>query len=393
MLYSRMISGPPLDAVLSSALYLQLVQLPGSDAYEVPSSIVLDRVCSVLAHNLLPIDMDDADDADAELFSDAKPKTRKTRTVAGSDDDDDDVDMDASGLIDDDDGDADTAAAPAAIIDTNLDAAVLDLLRAVSGFLRSFSLRDLTEVTEHYVETLGGAWAALRDHMAAGRDYSAALSLMPDILGAFASRLHGNVPSLLSLVFKSLLPLLLMCRADGSVSSPAPTKAVIEQGNAARALVLTIAGHVSSLEDAAPAWDKFVVLLQHMATRVPDRQEYRSHCAKSIATILAALPDANQTKFAEWLKRLIQSSKIGARAFGVDISRAIVVENGAKKYTFDASGLFVFATQRVQDRAPVVRARALQCVAAVFEAEGDIELRRQIAANLCTLKEIMGKVG
>ncbi|CAL1547496.1 unnamed protein product [Lymnaea stagnalis] len=61
------------------------------------------------------------------------------------------------------------------------------------------------------------------------------------------------------------------------------------------------------------------ILLQHICCKVPDRTEYRSHAAEAVIELLDCLPDLDFAQMLEWLKRLSKHKKVTQRGFAVDV--------------------------------------------------------------------------
>ena len=65
-----------------------------------------------------------------------------------------------------------------------------------------------------------------------------------------------------------------------------------------------------STELAEHALASVRVLLQHMCVKVPDKIEYRTHTARTLATILGMVPADCHARFMQWLYKYSKNVKV-----------------------------------------------------------------------------------
>ena len=51
------------------------------------------------------------------------------------------------------------------------------------------------------------------------------------------------------------------------------------------------------------------VLVQHLATRVPDKADFRREAAEAVVTLLSALPEAMLSSCVEWFTRSVSAPR------------------------------------------------------------------------------------
>ncbi|XP_061449004.1 condensin-2 complex subunit D3 [Rhineura floridana] len=200
-------------------------------------------------------------------------------------------------------------------------------------------------------------------------------------LQLLCSPLHSLEDKVLCLVFHRLLNVILMCaRRDISSGTSA---IILSQVTGARNLAVKF---ISSLTEEMKevAFPVLRILLQHICVKVPDKSEYRTYAALSVAQLLYKLPCAEHADFIAWLYQYSHNNKISYRVFALDVALALLdlPERVQDISLSEEQQMFLkhkFLVQdmvfgRCSDKAPTVRSKALSSFAQCLEAKATLNI-------------------
>ncbi|KAM7435860.1 Condensin-2 complex subunit D3 [Porites harrisoni] len=379
-------AGPKLEScILASNIYIVLVQIPGSGAYKVFHPLLFQKALDVL--RFWPQkETKKRKRVDEEASSGRKAKTRRGQggeiddmeNEDGSDFDDDESDDDDED-VNDVHGQVNTEQAKA-----NVKNKLLSLMQDIVMLVSGYSLKDSEQVLHHviqlFVETTR-LEALSADQMILNfpgdQIYSvkSITSLAYIGLDCLCSSLHGEVGANSRSVLKHLISNVLMV-FGGSIASNG-----------------VIARDIQTLKDQAVHFICYMthkendqmlsavqVLVQHLCTKCPERAEYRNIVAKAVVDIMKTLPVNVYASLTEWINKYSKNAKISYRIFALDVVSLLLCEPDrplssedlqddrtkkllSKKYLLD------IVVARCSDRAPTVRAKALQYFAQCATSE------------------------
>ncbi|XP_027044721.1 condensin-2 complex subunit D3-like [Pocillopora damicornis] len=185
-------------------------------------------------------------------------------------------------------------------------------------------------------------------------------------LRVICSPLHGDVGTITHTVFEHLISNVLMV-FGGAIASNG-----------------TISRNVQNIKDQAVAFICYLarketkevlcsveVLVQNIFTSCPERAEYRITVAKAVVDIMKILPVNQYASLIEWIDMYSKNDKISYRIFALDVFSLLLVEperilpdenlqDDDKKKLLCKKYLLDIIIARCSDRAPMVRAKALQ---------------------------------
>nr|XP_058971616.1 condensin-2 complex subunit D3-L-like [Pocillopora verrucosa] len=370
-------AGPKLEScVLAANIYVVLVQIPGSGAYKVFHPLLFQKALDVL--RLWPHrETNKRKRQEGALTTGRRTKARHGREEgdgdcmevdAASDDDDDD---DGSGNEDNEmSGQINTEQAKA-----NVKFKLLSLMQDAVVLLNSYSLKDSEQVAHHviqlFVETTRQDVETIEQvvfDFPGDQIYSikSIASLAYFGLRVICSPLHGDVGTITHTVFEHLISNVLMV-FGGAIASNG-----------------TISRNVQNIKDQAVAFICYLakketkevlcsveVLVQNIFTSCPERAEYRITVAKAVVDIMKILPVNQYASLVEWINMYSKNDKISYRIFALDVFSLLLVEperilsdenlqDDDKKKLLSKKYLLDIIIARCSDRAPMVRAKALQ---------------------------------
>ncbi|RMX45333.1 hypothetical protein pdam_00000748 [Pocillopora damicornis] len=241
--------------------------------------------------------------------------------------------------------------------------------------LNSYSLKDSEQVAHHviqlFVETTRQDVETIEQvvfDFPGDQIYSikSIASLAYFGLRVICSPLHGDVGTITHTVFEHLISNVLMV-FGGAIASNG-----------------TISRNVQNIKDQAVAFICYLarketkevlcsveVLVQNIFTSCPERAEYRITVAKAVVDIMKILPVNQYASLIEWIDMYSKNDKISYRIFALDVFSLLLVEperilpdenlqDDDKKKLLCKKYLLDIIIARCSDRAPMVRAKALQ---------------------------------
>ena len=135
--------------------------------------------------------------------------------------------------------------------------------------------------------------------------------------------LHGNVTSTVKLIFKFLLPGILMTHRGSSEISPKGLAVIREHS-------LHFTKHIMA-SVGEPSNEAVTIMIQHLAMKVPDKAEFRQKASNAIITLLIGLPSGDYTKMVRWFFMLAHNEKSAQRIFALEVMGRLLAENERKK--------------------------------------------------------------
>ncbi|NWR34306.1 CNDD3 protein, partial [Tachuris rubrigastra] len=201
-------------------------------------------------------------------------------------------------------------------------------------------------------------------------------------LHSLCSPLHSTEDKALHCVFYQMLYVILMVKSPfGSRYEVLPiTSAVTSARNRA---VKFISSLVDELKEAV--FHLLRTFLQHICVKVPDKADYRTYAAQALVTLLNKLPHVEFAEFVSWLYKFSLLSKTSYRVFALDVALALLDMPERKlddslsldhqrflKHKFLVQ-VMVFGP--CSDKAPVVRSKALSCLAHCLEMKSAATLQ------------------
>ncbi|XP_043937100.1 condensin-2 complex subunit D3 [Protopterus annectens] len=211
--------------------------------------------------------------------------------------------------------------------------------------------------------------------------------------------MHGEGDQTVRRVFHRILNVILMM---GGEEGSTPTALAISQQvvNAKHHAVRFVSCIVEEMKDRALPILR--ILLQHICTKVVDKQEYRMHASQALVKLLQKLPSPEYASFIDWLYKYSQNTKIAYRAFALDVVIALLelpereidesVPQEHQKYLQHKFLIQVMIFGRCSDRAPTVRSRALTCLSQCLENKGNGALgsvQEMLQGNLTQLSSVV----
>ncbi|XP_048580995.1 condensin-2 complex subunit D3 [Nematostella vectensis] len=375
--------------VLAANIYMVLLQLPGSGAYKVFHPLLFQKALDVL--KLWPQKgankrkrPETVQHKEPVMAKQGRPtKTRRTAQpsqpqVNEMDEDSDDEDDDN----DDDDHPYHGVVATEAA-QQKVKGRMVELLQDVVLLLSTFSLRDADQTRHHVIQLLVELTRldVTDENMTFSFPPGSQIYNINSLaqvayigLGLLITSLHGELVANTRVVFKHLLSNILMA---GAGSSPTVPKGIQLIKDKAVKFACFVVG-----KDCSESMGVVRVLIQHMCTKCPDKAEFRAPVAKSATDLMKLLPLSFYCGLIEWLHKYSKNTKIGYRVFALDLVSQLLTEEDrdiqgggdtpenckeltSKKY------LLSIVVGRCSDRAPTVRAKALQCLSQCTATSND----------------------
>ncbi|XP_077978206.1 condensin-2 complex subunit D3-L-like [Glandiceps talaboti] len=361
---------------LSANIYFVLVSIPGSVGHRIFHPVLFQRAVDIL--KLWP---DSVGVGKRKSKNDPKPSRQggkgRKKPRKGSDEDyveDNDGGFGGDSGDDEDDDDGPLVLRPQEII--RIKHRLLDLIKELIRFLKSFSLKESDQEKEHMIQVLVELtkidvelMEPVFDSDSDLRNINCISQLAHIALCTCVNRLHGEVQDGLHQVFVRLQPSIMMLMGEnGAVAAT------------------TIPRHIQTIKDNAVAfvihmieskgevaWRPAHILLQKVSWKVPDKAEYRKKVSTAISAILEKFPVSGYARFIEWLVKFSKQIKTGHRMCSLEITEALLQmptrqpdENTSPEVTVCLSHQFLLQNiiiSRCSDRSAVVRAKALSCLA------------------------------
>lgn len=135
--------------------------------------------------------------------------------------------------------------------------------------------------------------------------------------------LHGQVEHITAMVFRYLLPGILMTHRGASEIAPRGLAIIREHAmHFVKHLMATVG-------DAS--FGSVEILVQHLAMKVPDRAEFRQKASSAIVDLLIGLPGHVFTRIVRWFFCLAHNDKSAHRQFAIEVMGRLLAENERKK--------------------------------------------------------------
>eukprot|EP00698_Gefionella_okellyi_P000185 TRINITY_DN10164_c0_g1_i1.p1 TRINITY_DN10164_c0_g1~~TRINITY_DN10164_c0_g1_i1.p1 ORF type:complete len:1324 (+),score=413.26 TRINITY_DN10164_c0_g1_i1:1-3972(+) len=205
------------------------------------------------------------------------------------------------------------------------------------------------------------------------------------VLYSLVSPMHGDENMIIRKVLESLLPFgLLVVSTSGAVNMTTTVPKALQtlQTNTINFVKKLLLTHAEQMSTHALAF------AQHLTVKVVDRAEYRTHVAKSIASLLTAATVDVRDNYVAFLFNLARNPKASHRQFAVEVAVCMlqhselmnVVLTGQDDQMQDVGeelihNLLLVIVRRCMDKGPAVRARALTSLAALMTSDAQVYLR------------------
>ncbi|XP_067654633.1 condensin-2 complex subunit D3-L-like isoform X2 [Haliotis asinina] len=392
-------SGQREAAILSAATYFKLVTVPGSGAFKVYSPELFIKAVDVFKlWNKLGSCKRKRTSPSASRSQNSQRSRKGRGAKRGRKTSAENTNFNISEFPDDEEeeeGLEDEELTPRQL--ARFHAMMKDLLQDLVDLLETFSLKSSESTAHHAIMVLAEISRMDGDLITMDFDSWPRPSHMSPAcyaykgMTAICSPLHGHVVSMTTTTFKYLLQNVLMLVGNN--------KSVIAQ-NIPRPVINTRDNAVKFIRFLIKQADERVIsptmhLLQHLCTKVPDKTEYRTKVAETVASLFKDLPDEAYVKIMEWVKRLSKHQKINNRVMALEVvSLLLAVPQRELKDEIPADQaiytthrfLVILLISRCSDIAPTVRTRAISAFAHLLSS-GDGSL-------ISTLREMVTpKVG
>ncbi|XP_069752394.1 condensin-2 complex subunit D3 [Narcine bancroftii] len=190
-------------------------------------------------------------------------------------------------------------------------------------------------------------------------------------LKLLCSPIHGDVKEMLLYLFRRLLNIILMVDGEEGTTSVALLGVGQRVVNARDQAIKFVSYLVDEVKETA--MPVLRILLQHICTKVPDKAEYRTHGAQALVKLLTKLSSVDCVAFLDWFYKYSRNIKVSYRNFALDVIMALLklparedyhsVTPDLQKYLDNKFWIQVVILGRCSDKAPIIRSRALSCLA------------------------------
>ncbi|XP_031558321.1 condensin-2 complex subunit D3-like isoform X2 [Actinia tenebrosa] len=396
--------GPKVESgVLSANIYLVLLQIPGSGAYRVFHSLLFQKCIDVLKHwpvkgsakrkrskapkNNEQQSIGNGRRAKSQRMAQAThPQDNNESDDHASDDDDDDG-------SDEDDNEYGVAVISSEAASENIKVKIMELLQDLVFLLSTYSVRHSEQACHDIIQRLVDMTRIdASSALSSGFGFSSKSELQKvksvSLLGymglaMICGALHGDVGSNTRTVLKNLVPNILMTHTG-------PKASVVKDLQLIKDNAVEFACYIAE-KNCTPSQDAVRVLIQHLCTKCPDKADYRVLVAKAAVDVLKSLPDKSYSSLMEWITKYSKNAKMSYRVFALDfISELLLQEKRPKNQVQTDQETQVLTTKKVlldiligrcSDRAPTVRAKALQHLSQSITS-GDAELVKLVQEAL-----------
>ncbi|XP_078673980.1 condensin-2 complex subunit D3-L-like isoform X1 [Branchiostoma floridae x Branchiostoma belcheri] len=370
-------------ACLATSLYFNLLQVPGSGAYGTFHAVLFEKAMNVLKQ--WPQSGGNKrkhrnDGAEAGKKPSKAPR-RGGQAQGREEDMEQEGDRDGENE-DEDDSDGEEvvlSAQETARVKQLLIGCLKDLIRLLN--CGHFSLKERQETTQHALETLVSLTRVELTHEDLTYSTNVTLAHVSSLtqlaymaLSILSSGAHGEVVTVVTRLFRQLLPSVLMMGEGGSVAASAIPQALQVISSQAVGYACHLARQGG--ETVLPVYR---ILLQHSCYRVPDKAEYRTRVSQSVVKMLQVLPTPAYASFLKWLYGFSRSDKTGHRIIGLDMAVALLGEPEREIEDNVQDDQLIFLTRmfllekmiiaRCSDVAANVRGRALSCLSQCISSD------------------------
>ncbi|XP_012944788.1 condensin-2 complex subunit D3 [Aplysia californica] len=302
--------------ILSASVYLKLIALPGSSAFQMYNPELFLQACRLL-NKWNKTDLGGGGKRKknkSPVKQSQKSQRGKGRKRAKRNSDQSSIELFDSQDLDEDHDDSVELTTEEV---RRLDLVYAQLLQDVLLICEKFSLRQsestatqllavlvtLTRMEPESAPVEMGNWDSPR---------CGTTTLAYKAMSLLCQPFHGHVSALSTDVTKLLLGHVLMIE-DGKLF-PNLVVSVLRM----RQQALNFVKHLL-LEIGERYLTTVKTLIQRIAFRVPDKSEYRSYAAQSVCDLLECLPDADYASMLQLLKRLSKHKKVCQRSFILDV--------------------------------------------------------------------------
>ncbi|XP_071957014.1 condensin-2 complex subunit D3-L-like, partial [Antedon mediterranea] len=363
-------------ATLATTLYLIILQIPGSGAFNILHPIIFEKALETF--KLWPDNVPGKRKRnESQTSSSQGPGKRQhrgdTQQQTGAVNQ---IDMDDS-----DDSDEDDVITTLTASDVHkLKGCIVNALKELVSLLNNYSLKQSEHCCQFVLQVLTDLTKSEPNihniQFTNTHNTKSPTELAFIGLTSLCTPVHGEVDTTVKTIFKHLMPSILMLIGENEgVSASSIPKDIQNIKDNAVAYVCYLIKHLGELSHVSVR-----VLLQHLCVKVPDRSEYRPRIAVAMTSILAVLPSNFNAAFMQWLYKYSKNTKTGFRVFALEVV-SVMLENSQKTSqqgdgTPDAEQvasyqlLLMMLIGRCSDKAPTVRAKALSCFA-MFTSSGD----------------------
>jgi condensin-2 complex subunit D3 len=192
-------------------------------------------------------------------------------------------------------------------------------------------------------------------------------------LEALSQSFYGSPSHTLFAIFKCLLPSLLMTLPDGQLipsSASTPLRLVQVKDNIADFVCYVIQVHA----DNSDVQTAVRTLIQQMCVHVPDRAEYRAKVAQTVSLVMNQLSGKWYSSLVLWMRTLAKTTQVSNRMMALEVLICLAAtsrlpDNNAdschsvtQKQAANSEFFICIILDRCSDRSPNVRAKALSCL-------------------------------
>lgn len=136
-------------------------------------------------------------------------------------------------------------------------------------------------------------------------------------LGLLCSSMHGERLAGSRAVLRSLLPGILMAEKEQRADLTPKERAVIREHGIN--FVLHLVESATEEVERKEREDAVVLLVQHMAAKVPDKADWRREAASGILTLMEVLSPALLHTTTRWILKFAHSEKPSNRLFSLEV--------------------------------------------------------------------------
>ncbi|XP_029429112.1 condensin-2 complex subunit D3 [Rhinatrema bivittatum] len=363
-----------LYALHAAALYFLLLEIPGSVANQVFHPVLFDKCLGVLRESW-PQESDSnrkrKKDVPKSSQGDHHGGRKKARSTRREDPEMDDI-------FEEDEGQDDMYFSARDLLEIR--DAIFFLLKKFLRLLPKFALKEKFQSVQHCIQIFIEltSFEPVQEF-----DFSESFNIkqmkyVPELayhgLKLLCSPLHGEGDQTIRRLFQRILNIILMIREGSSQTLVTISPQVISARNQA---IRFISYLVDELKEAA--LPIFLILLQHICAKTPDKSEYRTHAAQALVKLLSKLPSAEFAGFMVWLYKYSKNTKISYRVFALEVIMALLnlpereldsaLPPELQKFLQHKFLVQAMVLGRCSDKAPTVRSKALSCFAQCLEMQ------------------------
>ncbi|XP_028399882.1 condensin-2 complex subunit D3-like [Dendronephthya gigantea] len=367
------------SSVIASNIYILINQISGSGAYKIFHPLLFQKTVDIL--QCWPAKGNPKGKRKhAKKTNQVAGRQRKARRVNGQRSANETTSEDDSEDDDSEDSDCGSRFFDKEKITLEIRDSMIKLIRDLTRYLQSKSLKDSKDTMDHVVSLLvdltriePSVVELFENIQTNSRSIlkNSLNELVYKALEVIALPLQGDVGQNLRQIFRHLILNIMSTYKNASSTSGAT---ISQEKQIVRDNAIDFVRHtVHKYEELAlPA---VRVLVQHLCMKVPDQAEFRNSVGKAITAILQSFPNDSLTDILSWITKYSKNSKIGYRVFALDLILKLLTDstdgNGESRARFSHLELLRLVVARCSDRAPTVRAKALCHLAQCICSEND----------------------